>query len=80
MRRARHAGKFAAIGFAALIAGVPAMQAVWEVQRGEWPQALEVFRRVPSAANLRAYQAGLEEASVVAGRLRPWVQYAQFAL
>jgi len=80
MRRARHAGMLAAIGFAAVIAGVPATQAVWEMRQGEWPQALQVFRRAPTAANLRAYETELEEASVVAGRLRPWMQYAQFAL
>jgi hypothetical protein len=80
MGSTRRASVFAAIGFAAVIAGVPAMQAVWEMRRGEWPQAVDVLRRVPTVANMRAYQADLEEASVVAGQLRPWVQYAQFAL
>jgi hypothetical protein len=70
----------AAIGFAAVIAGVPATQAVWQMRRGEWPQAVDVLCRAPTAENRRAYQADLEEASVVAGRLRPWVQYAQFSL
>jgi hypothetical protein len=80
MGSTRGASVFAAIGFAAVIAGVPAMQAAWEMRRGEWPQALDVLCRVPTVANRRAYQADLEEASVVAGQLRPWVQYAQFAL
>jgi hypothetical protein len=65
--------------FLGLIAGVPLVQLVIELRRGETPQALDVFRRIPSAPNLRAYERGLEDASWAAARLRPWSQYAQFA-
>ncbi|MCX5672770.1 MAG: hypothetical protein NTU94_15745 [Planctomycetota bacterium] len=66
--------------FMVLIAAVPLVQAVSELLRAERPQALEVFCGVPTPTSLRAYESDLEAASVVAGRLRPWVQYAQFDL
>ncbi len=66
------------IMFLGILGSVPLIQVVVEVRRGEWPGFLEVFRSKPTAANLRAYEHGLEESSVVAHRLRPWVQFAQF--
>jgi len=41
---------------------------------------LDVFFRAPTAENLHAYETNLEDESLVVKQLRPWVQYAQFAL
>lgn len=65
--------------FLVLIFAVPLWQLVVEVRRGERPQALDVFHQKPTAANLRAYERDLEDASEVARKLRPWAQFAQFA-
>jgi hypothetical protein len=40
--------------------------------------AVDVFRQKPTSANLRAYEHGLEDASVVARALRPLFQFVQF--
>jgi hypothetical protein len=68
-----------AIFFLVLVASVIVIQTTVEIHRGEGISALEVFRQKPTAAHLRAYEHGLEDASVVARALRPWVQFAQFA-
>ena len=49
------------------------------LRRGGGIQALDVFHQRPTAANLRAYEHNLEDASVVARALRPLFQFAQFA-
>ena len=64
--------------FLAVIASVPLLQWVVELRRGEGVSALEVFRQKPTAANLRACERNLEDGSVVAHTLRPWVQFAQW--
>jgi hypothetical protein len=68
-----------AIFFLVLVASVIVIQTTVEIHRGEGISALEVFRQKPTAAHLRAYERSLEDASVVARALRPWVQFAQFA-
>jgi lysophospholipase L1-like esterase len=65
--------------FLVLVASVIVIQTTVEIHRGEGISALEVFRQKPTAAHLRAYEHSLEDASVVARALRPWVQFAQFA-
>ena len=65
--------------FLVLVVSVIVIQTTVEVHRGEGISALEVFRQKPTAAHLRSYERGLEDASVVARALRPWVQFAQFA-
>jgi hypothetical protein len=65
--------------FLVLVASVIVIQTTVEIHRGEGISALEVFRQKPTAAHLRTYEHGLEDASVVARALRPWVQFAQFA-
>jgi lysophospholipase L1-like esterase len=67
-----------AIAFLALIAGGLIVQTMIELGRGEAPGALEVFRQKPTAANLRAYEDSLEDASIVARALRPPIQFTQF--
>jgi hypothetical protein len=63
--------------FLAIIAGVPASQALVELCRGGRPRVLDLFDRCPTAPNLRAYERDLEGASLVARSARPWVQFAQ---
>ncbi|MGD0745156.1 MAG: hypothetical protein ABSA45_08365 [Verrucomicrobiota bacterium] len=70
---------FLALLFAAIIAGVPLLQLVVDLRKGEAGYMLDVFRRTPTSAHLRAYEHSLEDASVVAKALRPWIQFAQFA-
>lgn len=66
--------------FLFVIYSLPLAQAVVEASRGEWPQAFDVFRQRPTAANLRAFERDTEHSSVVASAVRPWVQYLRFAL
>ncbi|MBN2308432.1 MAG: hypothetical protein JXR94_05640 [Candidatus Hydrogenedentes bacterium] len=66
------------VAFLAVIVGVPFAQAVLEVARGERPSVLDLFRRVPSEANLRAFESDLEKTSWFETRTRPWMQLAQF--
>jgi hypothetical protein len=69
------------IGFFLLVIySLPLAQAVVEASRGEWPQALDVFRQSPTAANLRAFERDTEHASVLATFARPWVQSLRFML
>jgi hypothetical protein len=77
--RSRPADLALATFFLVLVASVILIQTTVEVHRGERISALEVFRQKPTAAHLRAYEHSLEDASVVARALRPWVQFAQFA-
>ena len=73
------AERFLVIAFLAVIAGGVIAQTAVELCRGEAPGALEVFHQKPTAANLRAYEDSLEDASVVARALRPPIQFTQFA-
>jgi lysophospholipase L1-like esterase len=68
------------IVFLALVASGLLIQTALELRRGDGLSALEVFRQKPTAANLRAYEHRLEDASVVARALRPLFQFAQFTL
>jgi len=68
------------IGFFLLVIfGVPLTQAIVEMANGERVQALDIVRRKPTSANLRAYEEDLRSASVFARRLRPWLLFAWFA-
>ena len=64
--------------FLAIIAGVPLLQLVADLHKGEAGYLLDVFRRTPTSACLRAYEHSLEDASVVARAVRPWFQFVQF--
>ena len=69
------------IGFFLLVIySLPLAQAVVEASRGEWPQALDVFRQSPTAAKLRAFERETERASVIAALVRPRVQSLRFKL
>lgn len=65
--------------FLVLLASGILIQTAFELRRGGGVQAMEVFHQRPTAANLRAYERNLEDASLVARALRPWFQFAQFA-
>jgi hypothetical protein len=70
MSRACH--KTYVFTFLAIIFAVPVFQGIWEkAVEGESLRALGLFKKVPSEANIRAYEKELEEASKVAGWLRP---------
>ncbi len=76
--RPRGPAIFTTVVFLAVILSAGMIQTAWELRQGDRPQSLDVFRQAPSAANLRRYERSLEDASLLAGRLRPWAQYAQF--
>ncbi len=78
-RGSRSAELALVISFLAILASGILIQTTVELRRGEVPGALELFRQKPTSTNLRAYERNLEEASMVARALRPWVQFAQFA-
>jgi len=78
MEQTKSACAVLAAAFLALIAAEPAVQAVHDVRAGMAPSALDIFKRTPSPGNLRAFEDGLREQSVVANAIRPWLQYWRF--
>jgi hypothetical protein len=69
------------IGFFLLVIfDLPLMQITLEATRGEWPQALDVFKQVPTAGKLREFERDTENASIIAALVRTWVQSLRFAL
>lgn len=72
--------RFLVVAFIVLVFGVGLTQATIELTRGERPQVLNLFTQAPTEANLRAFEAELEDASWFAQRLRPWMQYVHFAV
>jgi hypothetical protein len=68
------------LSFLAIVSSASLLQTAIEISRGQRPGALEIFDQPPSAANLRAFEKDLENASLAVRRLRPWMQLAQFAL
>lgn len=64
--------------FLLFIFAEPAVQVISDIRSGQSPTALDVFKRAPSPSNLRAYEDGLREQSVVANAVRPWLQYWRF--
>lgn len=79
MKPSRNSERFLILAFLAILFVIPIGQAVIEIRRGEWPQALALFHQRPTVSNLRAYEHDLEDASQAARWLRPWAQYAHFA-
>lgn len=66
--------------FLAVIITVPVTQTAFELSRGARPQVLDVFSRIPSEENLRAFESELEESSWIANRTRPHLRQVQFSL
>jgi hypothetical protein len=71
--------RFLILAFLVFLGAIPVSQAVFELRRGERPQALALLGEKPTAAHLRAYERDLEDSSQAARWVRPWAQYAQFA-
>ena len=71
---------YVVIGFLAVTYSVPLTQSIVEIARGQVPQFFDVFRQVPNRSSLRSYEKELEEQSIVARSVRPWIQYARFVL
>jgi hypothetical protein len=70
--------KFVMAIFLAMLAAPPLLQTVAEARRGERPQAMQLFTQRPTPESLRAYDKSLEDFSVTARTLRPWMQAAQY--
>jgi hypothetical protein len=66
------------VAFLVMLATPLSLQTAVEVKRGAWPRAFELFKQAPTAHNLRAYEKGLEDTSLAARTLRPWMQAVQF--
>lgn len=64
--------------FVATLAVPAFIQMVVEARHGEWPRAMQIFTQWPTRENLRAYDKSLEDSSVTARELRPWMRAAQF--
>lgn len=68
------------VAFTLLLAAVPAAQCWVEWRRGETPGVFRVFRERSFRESPGAFERSLEEASVTARALRPWMQAGQFFL
>ena len=64
--------------FVALIVAVPLLQCIAELRCGETPGAMRVFKDRPTRESLAGFEHSLEDASVTARTLRPWMQAGQF--
>jgi hypothetical protein len=71
---------YVVIGFLAVIYSVPLTQSIVEIARGQVPQFFDVFRQIPNRPILRSYEKELEEQSIIARSVRPWIQYARFVV
>lgn len=69
---------FLVAAFLALICSTGPIQITVDLREGQTPQATELFVRLPTSANLRAFETDLQDNCWLAQRLRPYVQYAQF--
>ena len=66
--------------FLVLLGAVTPSQVVLELREGETPQIVELFRQMPTPANCRRLEGGLESRCQIAQMVRPWMQYARFVL
>ncbi len=69
-----------AIGFLAIISGVPLTQAALDLVDGDKPQFLELFEQAPSEKNLRKFEEDLEANSIFEESIRPVYQGINHAL
>lgn len=68
------------LGFSAILLSAGGIQIGLDLATGGKLQMFELFRRPPTAAHLRAYEAALEAESWLANQLRPWMQQALFTV
>ena len=66
--------------FLGLCLSVPLIQAALDLLDDGPPQVLELFERLPSAANLRRFEANLDDNSACAKLLRPCFQLVRYLL
>lgn len=69
---------FLTAAFLALICSAGLVQIVVDLRQGRTPQVTELFVRMSTSANIRAFETDLQDNCWLAQRLRPYVQYAQF--
>jgi hypothetical protein len=74
----RHIGVVLTVVFLALVCSTGLIQTAAELREGRTPRVAEFFVRLPTSANLRAFEADLQDNCWLAQRLRPYVQYAEF--
>ena len=68
------------VAFLLLIGIVAPSQIFCELRDKEQPQILDLFRQMPTRANLRQFESRLESNCRLAQAVRPWMQYARFIL
>lgn len=66
--------------FLTLIALVAPVQVVLEWRAGEQPRIVELFRQMPTPANLRRLESDIEGRCHLAQAVRPWMQCVRFVL
>lgn len=69
---------FLTAAFLALICSAGLVQIAVDLREGRAPQVTELFVRMPTSANLRAFETDSQDNCWLTQRLRPYVQYAQF--
>jgi SGNH hydrolase-like domain, acetyltransferase AlgX len=74
----RYGHIFLTTAFWALICSAGLIQIVVDLRQGRRLQPAELFVRMPTHANLRAFETHLQDDCWLAQKLRPYVQYAQF--
>ena len=74
----RYGRIFLIVSFLALICSAGLIQIIGDFREGRTPQVTELFVRIPTRANIRAFETALQDSCWLAQRLRPYVQYAQF--
>jgi len=74
----RYGHIFLTAAFLTLICSAGLVQVAVELLEGRTPQVAELFARMPTRANLRAYETDLQGNCWLAQRLRPYVQSARF--
>ncbi len=68
------------VTFLVLIGIVAPSQIVLDLRNGETPQIADLFRQMPTRANLRRLESNLESKCRLVQAIRPSVQYARFVL
>lgn len=66
--------------FVAAVLAVPIVQLVWEAVSGERFQEFDIFRRIPTLANITRYEDALADSCITADSARPGVQWTQLTL
>ncbi len=68
------------VAFLVLVGVVAPSQVIFDLHAGDQPQIVELFRRLPTRANLRQFESRLESTCQLGRVVRPWIQYARFVL